>query len=356
MPEIRTEDSPAVLGPATGKLVVAASLVVIFAGIKAAERLIVPFLLAVFISIIVSSVMLWLRRRGVGKPAALALMGLALLAIGVGLANLFGAAFEGFRASMPEYLRLLDSQVQNLTQWLEARGVEVPEQFVQEYANPQALMRFTGRFLGGLSGMLGNTFLILVTVIFMLLEASSFTAKLEALPEGLRRSVEPYHEVVAAIRRYMALKTVICIITGLLATGLLLALRVENALLWGLVAFLLNYIPNIGSFIAAVPPLLLALILNGPWTALGVAVGYTVINVSMGNLLEPRLMGHGMGLSTLVVFMSLVFWGWLLGPVGMLLSVPLTMSVKIALAAGESTRPVAMLLGASAHPPPRPAE
>ncbi len=133
--------------------------------------------------------------------------------------------------------------------------------------------------------------------------------------------------------------------TGLLAGFMLWALDVDYFVLWGVVAFMLNYIPNIGSIIAAVPPVLLALITQGPLVAGIIAGGYLVINTVMGNIVEPKFMGKGLGLSTLVVFLSLIFWGWLMGTVGMLLSVPLTMIVKIALETSQEGRWLATLLG-----------
>ena len=126
---------------------------------------------------------------------------------------------------------------------------------------------------------------------------------------------------------------------------LLALIGVDYPVLWGALAFLLNFIPNIGSIIAAVPPVLLALIQLGVAQAALVAGGFLVINMAIGNFLEPRYMGQGLGLSTLVVFLSLVFWGWVLGPVGMLLSVPLTIAVKIALEVRPDTRWMAIMLG-----------
>ncbi|MDP7389373.1 MAG: AI-2E family transporter, partial [Pseudomonadales bacterium] len=133
-------------------------------------------------------------------------------------------------------------------------------------------------------------------------------------------------------------------------TVILWVLGVDFPLLWGLLAMLLNFIPTIGSIIAAVPPGMLAIVQAGPGTAVAVAFGFIMINMVMGNVLEPRFMGRGLGLSTLVVFLSLVLWGWLLGPIGMLLSVPLTMTAKIALEANPQTSWIAYLLG-----PPEPA-
>ena len=139
------------------------------------------------------------------------------------------------------------------------------------------------------------------------------------------------------------------IITGLVAWAMLAALDVRFAFVWGLLAFALNYIPNIGSVLAAIPPILQALVFSGLYDALVLLAGYLAINLVFGNILEPRMMGRGLGLSTLVVFLSLIFWGWLLGPVGMLLSVPLTIIVKIGLEQTAGGQSIAVLLSDMDH-------
>lgn len=140
------------------------------------------------------------------------------------------------------------------------------------------------------------------------------------------------------------------LLTGVCIWLLLEILGVQYAILWATLSFLLNYIPNIGSIIAAIPIIVQALLLNGFVVGLEVIIGVVAINMVIGNVLEPRLMGKKLGLSTLVVFLSLLFWGWLLGTVGMLLSVPLTMALKIALEAGATTAKYALLLGDSDNP------
>ncbi|MBA7685918.1 AI-2 transport protein TqsA [subsurface metagenome] len=143
----------------------------------------------------------------------------------------------------------------------------------------------------------------------------------------------------------MAIKTLVSLATGVLVTIWIAIIGVDYPLLWGLLAFALNYVPNIGSIIAAIPVVLLATIQLGIIQAVAVAIGYLAVNLVMGNVIEPRFMGRGLGLSTLVVFLSLIFWGWILGPVGMLLSVPLTITAKIALDSSEETRWIGVLLG-----------
>ncbi|HEY5644549.1 MAG TPA: AI-2E family transporter, partial [Pseudomonadales bacterium] len=182
------------------------------------------------------------------------------------------------------------------------------------------------------------------TVIFILAEASSFSRKLASVLSDPDKDLPQFARFGANVNRYIAIKTSTSLATGALVSLSLLLIGVDFPILWGLVAFLLNYVPNIGSFIAAVPALLLALIQLGPGYAAAATGCYLAINIVMGNVVEPRYMGRGLGLSTLVVFLSLVVWGWLLGPVGMFLSVPLTMTAKIALESNPNSQWLALLL------------
>ena len=151
----------------------------------------------------------------------------------------------------------------------------------------------------------------------------------------------------------MGIKSLTSLGTGLVIWAWLTILGVDYAVLWALIAFLLNFVPTIGSILAAIPAVLLALVQIDLQSALLVALGYLVVNTLVGSILEPKIMGYGLGLSTLVVFVSLVFWGWVLGPVGMFLSVPLTMSLKIALDTNPQTRPIAIMLGPEIREPYR---
>jgi predicted PurR-regulated permease PerM len=187
-------------------------------------------------------------------------------------------------------------------------------------------------------------FFILLTVIFILLEASGFPQKLQDAFPDPEKTVGPFRTFMESVNRYLVIKTLFSLATGITIWLWLTFLGVDFAPTWGMVAFFLNFVPNIGSIIAAVPAILLALIQLGAPSALLVCLGYAVVNIVFGNVLEPRFMGRGLGLSTLVVFISLIFWGWVLGTIGMVLSVPLTMIVKIALASDEDTQWIAIML------------
>ena len=206
-------------------------------------------------------------------------------------------------------------------------------------------MRLAARMLSGLGAVLTNSFLIIITMVFILLEASSFQAKLQKAFGDVSDTMSKYQSFADGVKRYMMIKALVSFGTGLVVALWLMVLGVDFPLLWGLLAFLLNFVPNIGSIIAAVPAVLVAYLQLGVSQAVLAAVGYLVVNLVAGNVIEPRYMGRGLGLSTLVVFLSLVFWGWVFGPVGMVLSVPLTMTVKLALEGNEGGRWLAVMLG-----------
>ncbi len=168
-----------------------------------------------------------------------------------------------------------------------------------------------------------------MTVIFMLFEVRHLPYKLRFALNNPRLHIAGLHRALKGVTHYLALKTLISLWTGLIVWLGLLAMGVQFALMWGVLAFLLNYVPNIGSAISAIPPMLQALLFSGIYECLLVGALFLVVHMVLGNMVEPRMMGHRLGMSTLVVFLSLLVWGWLLGPVGMLLSVPLTSVCKI---------------------------
>lgn len=322
-----------------------AAFIIIVAGMREASALLVPFLLALFIAIIFSSPFLWLQERGVPKILALFIVIFIILGIGSVVGTLVGASVKSFLSNLPLYEARLGEKTTEVISWLNERGLNIPQEQLFETLNPEDPFRLVGQLLTGLGKVLGSTFLILLTVIFILLEISGFPAKLRAASDDPDLALQNYSKINENIKRYIALKTLISLGTGIGVAILLIIIGVDYFLLWGLLAFLLNYIPSIGSIVAAVPAVLLALIEFGGGTALLTAGGYLFVNTLFGNFIEPRVMGRGLGLSTLVVFLSLFFWGWVLGPVGVLLSVPLTMVFKIALNSSEETRWIAILLG-----------
>jgi AI-2 transport protein TqsA len=260
-----------------------------------------------------------------------------------------------FVAAAPRYQERLAQTTVAIQEWLARQGVETGE--IAGALDPGILLDVVGFTVAGIATLLSNLFLVLLTMSFILLEAVSFTRKLRqvrSVPEG---EADYLSGVPGEVLRYLWLKTLISVATGVLVGLWVAALGVDFAVLWGFLAFVLNYIPNFGSVLAALPAVLLAIIQMGPGWAIVVALGYVAINLLMGNLLEPFVMGRRLGLSPLVVLLSLFFWGWVWGPVGMLLSVPLTMVIKIVMENTPQLRWLALLLGrdVEAVPPARPA-
>ncbi len=323
---------------------VAAAVVVVCAGLKLAAPLLVPFLLAGFIATATMPLVFWLRKRGAHCVLAV-LMGLLVdLLVVASLAALAGGSVAAFTARLPVYDERLAALVGDLGSWLTARGLRISSETFDAIADPSWLMGLVGSLLQSLAGVVSRIVLVLLIVGFMLFEATGLEEKLKRVlkrPSNLRRMKIAAHEV----NRYVLVKTGTSVLTGVLAGVWCMIWDVDFPVLWGLLAFVLNYIPTVGSFVAAIPPVLLALVLHGPGVAIGMAVGYTVFNLFIASVLDPRLMGKAVGLSPLVVFLSMVFWGFIFGPMGALLSAPLTMMVKHFVAQTEDLRWIAGLLG-----------
>jgi predicted PurR-regulated permease PerM len=326
-------------------LLTLAAFVITVAGLRVASPLLIPFLLSTFIAVISSPPLFWLKRKGVPTVLALFMVISCVLIIVLLIGALIGTSVDDFSRNLPLYQERLKEKAKVFILWIDKLGLDVSVDRLYDIFNPSMAMKLVSKMLSGLTGVLTNGFLILITVIFILLEASSFSGKLRSVLDDPKRSFPYFEKFTQNVQRYMAIKTLVSMGTGIFVAIWLAVLGVDFALLWGLLAFLMNYIPNIGSILAAIPAVILAFIQLGGVSALLSIVGYVVVNVIVGNIVEPKVMGKGLGLSTLVVFLSLIFWGWVFGPVGMLLSVPLTMTLKIALDSKEDTRWLAVLMG-----------
>jgi predicted PurR-regulated permease PerM len=322
-----------------------AAFIIIVAGLKAATQLIVPFLLAVFIAVLCTPMMIWLKEKRVPAILSVLLVAVLFFLITATLGTVVGSSLSAFYQDLPEYEQKLQQQGEGIIATLSGFGIVVDEAVLSNYIDPGAVMKMVAKVFSGLGRVLTNNFLILLSVNFILLEASDFPEKLKRALGSKTQALDYYQSFSDSVQRYLLIKTLVSMGTGIIVGITLAWIGVDYAILWAVIAFLLNFIPNIGSIIAAVPPMLIALIQLGPVNSMLVMCLYLVTNVLFGNVIEPRFMGRSLGLSTLVVFVSLVFWGWIFGPVGMLLSIPLTMVVKIALENSQRNRWLAILLG-----------
>ena len=326
-------------------LVSIAAFIIVVAGLKAAAGLVVPFLLAVFLAILCAPSLAWLKQRRVSSTISILVIMAAVVLLLLTLTSLLNTSVSGFSEQLPVYQESLQQRLSDVQEVLTNYGLALPKGFLNDVLNPDLIMGMIRRTLAGFGGVLSNTFLVVLTLLFILLEASSFPQKLAQISRFPEASSEQVQRIIQSINRYMAIKVLTSFATGLLVWLVLVFLGIDFPILWGLTAFLLNFVPTIGSIIAALPAVLLAIIQAGFGDAVLVATGYLAINVVIGSVLEPHFMGRNLGLSTLVVFLSLVFWGWVLGPVGMILSVPLTMTLKLALENNPDTRAIAIMLG-----------
>lgn len=345
-------------------LVSLASFIVIVAGLRAAQDIVVPFLSAAFLTLLSLPLLRWFQDRRL--PTWLAMLVITVLVILVGLAIVMvvGSSVTELQKQMPAYQERVVAIQTNLNNWLTSHGIKSHLFVDQQFFNADRVVSLFGGLLGTLGSLLNNALIILFTLVFMQLEAADLPAKLQAATVHSSAISTRLQRIQLTVWQYIRLKTRLSLLTGALVTAWLWLLGVHFYLLWGLLAFLFNFVPNIGSIIAAVPAILVAVlqpdtagqpmsVSSSIYLACYTALGYFLINMVIGNVIEPRLMGSGMGLSTLVVFLSLVFWGWVLGPVGMVLSVPLTMIVKIVLDNSENLQWAAILLGPDMPAEPR---
>jgi predicted PurR-regulated permease PerM len=326
-------------------LVGAAAFVIIIAGINLAQSVVVLFLISFFLALLGSQPVLWLKEKRIPSGFAVLIVMAAMIIILILVAAQIGTSISNFSNELPSLQLRLREQLLEFIVLLKSKGLEVTEKFFLEYINPEAIMRLTAGLLSGLSSVISNLILVLLTVTFILLEVSSFPVKLRAVLGDPKQAFPQFTKFVVDMKRYMVIKTIINLIAGILIGVWMYILGVQFPVLWGFLAFLLHYIPNIGGVISAIPAALLAFVQFGMGSALLVVTGNILVGFIIGNVIEPRLMGRKFGLSTLTVFLSLIFWGSLLGLIGAILSIPLTMTLKFAFENNESTRWIAVLLG-----------
>jgi len=337
-----------------------ASFVIVVAGLREGQAILLPFALALFLAVMSMPVMFWLQLRRVPAPLAIALTMLVMGAVFGALIMLATQAVTDLQAQIPGYTTSIRTIVFD---WVARLGawsrIEQLDQVLINWFDPGVAVNLFGRTATIVAGFLGNMFLVLLIMAFVLGEAMVFPFKFRAIVgprEGERRRSTTavtndrrrVTKIVKEVQAYLGIKTLVSLATGLLIGVLAWLLGLDFPILLGLIGFVMNYIPTVGSLLAALPALFLSVV---QFTSLGhfllVAGGYGAINMVFGNLIEPNLMGKRLGLSTLVVILSLLFWAWVWGPVGALLAVPLTMIVKIMLENTEDLRWVAILLDKS---------
>lgn len=343
------------LGEGARFLLTAACTIVVLFGLREARDLLVPIVMAIFLAVI-SYTMTDILRRWLRFPHWLAVFFTVVADAGIIYAA--GSLIKYLAADMRntvegDFLTQIQVKYQAIISYLDKWGYGTEaQQFIhnpQEYINPKVILSISQSLGSQVISMTSITTLVLVLMTFLLGEAPLFMRNFRALPN----SVQGKNKVVNAlksIQRYLFIKTIASACTGLLAWWLCHAMQVPFAFLWGIVAFLLNYIPTIGSIVAAIPPILLGLVLGDLGDGLIVALGYIFINFMIGNGIEPLFLGREFGIATSVVLLSVLLWGWVWGPCGMLLAVPITVMIKLALENSRDLHWVATIIDDNATP------
>ena len=338
--------------PGARFLFILACLVVIVYGLQFAAPILLPSALALFLAVLSLPVMTWLVNHRVPSGFATLITVLVNVAV-IGLFILLASpSVAELQNNLDQYAFDLQERWSQWMIWLEnSIGFGISDYLTVSIIDPGAVVDIARGTIGRIAQFLSTTFVVFLIMAFMLSEATVFPKKFRYIL-GVRGGDEDrFTKIATEIQSYLGIKTVVSLATGLALGIWAYAWDLDFPVLLGMIAFFLNYIPTVGSIIAAIPAVLLSVILYGTLGhAIVVAGGYIFVNMVVGNIIEPRWMGRSLGLSTLVVILSLLFWGWAWGPLGALLSVPLTVGVKILLENTEDLRWAAILLDKG--PPP----
>lgn len=306
-----------------------ACAVVVVAGLRGVAEIIGPVFLGLMLAVTVSPITEWLRRRG--APAWLA-MTATTTTVYLGLFALGGAMLVSVARLidlLPEYQAQFATLREDLVNTLGGLGIDVEQlRSVLASVDSGSLVHLVEVFFGGFAGLLTNSVFLLAVLLFMCLDTVHFPERLRATVGERPQVVEALRSFAQGTRRYLLVSTVFGLIVAAFDTAMLWALGIPLPLLWGLLSFITNYIPNIGFIVGLVPPALLGLLEGGPELMLWVVALYCVVNFIIQSVIQPKIVGDEVGLSATVSFLSLVFWAWVLGALGALLAIPLTLLAK----------------------------
>jgi AI-2 transport protein TqsA len=326
-------------------LFAAAALVLVIAGLREASTILVPVVFAGFITVLLAPVVSLLRRYGVPVAIAIPLLILALIAVVFLVGSFVGSSLNAFAVAMPRYQEKVLSIVSSLTLWSSRHGIRTNVAKLIASVDTGKVLAIVGNALTQLASLLSYTLLVLLMVVFLLFDAVDLPARLRLALRRPEEELEQVRHVASEIKHYIVLKTYLCLTTSSVTLIVLYVMGVDFAPLWAVLALILGYVPNIGPFVASAPPVLLALLQRGPGHMMMVLGLLATLHTVVGNVVEPQLLGRRLGLSSFVVFVSLIIWGWIWGAGGMLLSVPLTMTIKILLENSREWRWLAVLMG-----------
>jgi AI-2 transport protein TqsA len=334
----------------TRMLISLACLFVVLAGMKQAAGVLVPIVYAFFLAVLSFPLLRWLVKKRIPSPIALGLTMLVNLSVLAGIITLAVRLLMSFNKDLPRYLRGLQTTLNEFAGWLQDKGVTDAKAAIDSlfdwnqlisYVTQQDIVQSLGSMLstfGTVATFLAGLIMVLILMMFVLMEAQGTERRLVAVRQAGGPDLSGLLRSATDIQKYLGVKTLISALTGVLAGVWCWFLDLQYPLLWAILAFVFNYIPAVGSSAASIPAIVEALVQHGSGAAIGVAIGYGLVNFSLDNFVQPQLLGNRFGISALVVVLSVIFWGWLWGPLGMFLAVPLTMVIKVLLDNNEEFR------------------
>lgn len=327
-------------------LLVIIATILIVAALKATYAITMPLAFAFFIAVLVHPLQRWLNHY-LPRWLSLLIVMLALAAV-VGLAiSALELSAEIIEPKAPEYLDRLQEILQTATSWLQDKGFPVN---LELFKSQSSINRVTNEALGRIKSLISalSLFVLVISLlVLLLLEVGQYRRKIERSfsSRTSTKIIKAVASMSEKLRGYLLVVTFTSVITGVLTGLWCLLLGVDFAFVWGLIAFILNYVPTLGSIIAVIPPTLLALLFQGVGRGIATLIGLAILQVIIGNFVDPRLQGRSLQISPFIALFSIVFWGWVWGIPGALLGVPMTVSIIVLCKEFESTRPIAILLG-----------
>ena len=321
-----------------------AVIAIVFATLKLSSALVVPFLIAIAISILLSPPFKYMESKHI--PKSVSLVGLAFLIILpiMGLGGYIGGEVQDFAHNYQTMQKEFDVWILKLSIFSAKLGFGITQEDISKALDSFNVLDLIRGLVSQTKDQFSNIFLVFFIVAFMLMESTFLYNKLVKVMSERGGDVEKSMEFIEKIKKYFLLKMKTSLVTAILLFIGLTILDIRYAFLWAVLAFFFNFIPVIGSILAAVPAVIIALAYQGLMTGVWIMLWYIVVNVLIGNILEPRIMGKGLGLSALVIFLSMTFWGWMFGPAGMILSAPLTVGMQYLFGRYEETKWVAFML------------
>jgi predicted PurR-regulated permease PerM len=333
-------------------LVVAACLVIVIAGMRAASYFLSPFLLASFLAILLYPAYRWLLDRGMPTWLTVTVVVLGILLVGGGLLALVWISLAQLRENLFIYTNRIVILRIRLVDWLAGFGIDASTLLNSDLLSRQMLLNSAARLAASLGSLISMGFVVVVATIFLLLQGTHLSSRLEVELGPDSRLRAHALQIGQRVAEYFAIRVRVNLIVAIGITLWLAVLGVDLAVLWGILAFFMSFVMYAGPVIAATPPVLLALAESGMLWAVLVIVGVTAINVAVENVVAPAMMGQGLNLAPVVALASLIFWAWVLGPLGLVLAIPLTVVVVMILASSPETHWLTVFLTMNTRPLP----